>query len=127
MAIKTDRLGTAFTFSTLAQLYGVTEVLGLLYQWPWVRWNCSEMAVTLGEDVPGVCGSGKYGWTFSSCKAFKVCNQLPHIHVQYILSHTHTHTHLTRLHINMFWQGQDCDCKDVSVSGGECALDENQE
>ncbi len=52
MAIKTDRLGTVFTFFTLSKLYGVIEVLGLLYQWPWVRWNCYEMAVTLGERCP---------------------------------------------------------------------------
>lgn len=35
MAIKSDRLGTAFPFFIPSQLYGVMEVLGLLYQWPW--------------------------------------------------------------------------------------------
>lgn len=49
MAIKTDRLGRPLTFFALFQLYGVMEVLGLLYQLPRVRQNCYEMAVTLGE------------------------------------------------------------------------------
>lgn len=57
MAIKTDRLSAGFTFFfTLSQLYGVMEVLGLLYQRPWERWNCCEMAVTLGERCPWCVG-----------------------------------------------------------------------
>lgn len=44
-------LGLHFFF-TLSQLYVVIEVLGLLYQWPWVRWNCYEMAATLEERCP---------------------------------------------------------------------------
>lgn len=67
MAIKTDRVGTAFTFFTLSQLYGVWKVLGLLYLWPWVGWNT-------GGKMLLMCEPGKYGWTFVSCKAFKFCS-----------------------------------------------------
>lgn len=89
MAIKTDRLSTAFTFFTLLQLYGVMEVLGLLDQLPWARQNCYEMAVTLGERCLCVCGPGKYGRTFVSCKALKVCN-VAYTHAYTIHSITHT-------------------------------------
>lgn len=42
-----------------------------------------------------------------------------HMHVQYIPSCAHKDTHLTEaLHINVFWQGQDGDYKEVSVCGG---------
>ncbi len=89
MAIKTDRLSTGFTFFfTLSQLYGVMEVLGLLYQWPWERWSCCEMAVTLGERCPWCMGMVNMVGRVS-CKAFEVCNQLTHMHVKHVL-YTHT-------------------------------------
>lgn len=39
MAIKTDRLGTAFTFFIFSKLYGVMEVSGISHQWFGVQLN----------------------------------------------------------------------------------------
>lgn len=73
-----------------------------------------------------VRGLGKYGWTFVSCKAFKVCNKLAHTHTLG-LYHTHAQIHTVygnTLH-KLVLTGSGCDCKDVPVCGGECAQDEN--
>lgn len=74
------------------------------------------MAARLGKKMSPVC---KYGRTFVSCKAFKVCNQLTHMYVQYILHPTHTDTHTWEKHfkLNVFWQGQYCDSKNMSLCG----------
>ncbi len=97
------------------------EVLGLLYQRPWGRWNCYEMAVTPGEKCPWCVGLVNMVGRLLAVRHLKfaiilhTCTDgLLHTH-----THTHSHTNLTEtLHINSFWQGQDCDCKDVSVCRG---------